>query len=42
MTSRQRQMMGDLDEGYDPTDYFKPKDQIEVIMEGLDFECLHV
>lgn len=42
MTSRQRRMMGDLDEGYDPTDYFKPKDQIQVIMESLDFECLHV
>jgi len=39
MTPRQRRMMGDLGENYTPTDYFKPKDQIEVIMKDLDFEC---
>ncbi len=36
MTARRRRLMGDLGEGYTPTDYFKPKDQIEVIMGGID------
>ena len=35
MTPRRRRLMGDLGDGYTPTDYFKPKDQIEVIMEGF-------
>jgi hypothetical protein len=39
MTPRQRRMMGELQEGYDVTEYYKPQDQIEVMMEGLDFEC---
>ncbi len=42
MTPRRRRLMGDMGEGYTPTDYFKPKDQIEVIMDGLDFECPNV
>ena len=42
MTPRRRRMMGDLGEGYEAVDYFKPKDQVEVIMEGLDFECPNV
>ena len=42
MTTRQRRLMGDLGEGYKATDYFKPKDQIEVIMDGLDFECPNI
>lgn len=41
MTPRQRRMMGDLGENYQAVDYFKPKDQVEVIMDGLDFECPH-
>ncbi len=39
MTPRRRRLMGDMGENYTATDYFKPKDQIEIIMEGLDFEC---
>ncbi|HIC00605.1 MAG: phytanoyl-CoA dioxygenase family protein [Candidatus Poribacteria bacterium] len=42
MTTRQRRLMGDLGECYTATDYFKPKDQIEVIMDGLDFECPNI
>ena len=42
MTPRRRRMMGDLGEGYEPVDYFKPKDQIDIIMDGLDFECPNV
>ena len=42
MTPRRRRLMGDMGENYTATDYFKPKDQIEVIMDGLDFECPHV
>lgn len=42
MTPRRRRMMGDLGESYTATDYFKPRDQIEVIMEGLEFECPNV
>ena len=42
MTPRRRRLMGDLGEGYTATDYFKPKDQIEVISEGLGFECPNV
>lgn len=35
MTPRRRRLMGDLGESYTATDYYKPKDQIEVIMGGL-------
>ena len=45
MTPRRRRLMGDMGdmgENYTATDYFKPKDQIEIIMDGLDFECPHV
>ena len=42
MTPRRRRLMGDLGENYTATDYFKPKDQIDVIMDGLDFECPNV
>ena len=42
MTPRRRRLMGDMGKNYTPTDYFKPHDQIEVIMDGLDFECPHV
>ena len=38
MTPRQRRMMGDMGPGYTATDYFKPKDQLEVILEGIDQE----
>ena len=39
MTPRRRRLMGDMGERYTANDYFKPHDQIEVIMEGLEFEC---
>ncbi|MGA1195320.1 MAG: phytanoyl-CoA dioxygenase family protein [Candidatus Latescibacterota bacterium] len=42
MTPRRRRLMGDMGEKYTATDYFKPHDQIDVIMDGLDFECPHV
>ena len=42
MTPRRRRLMGDMGKNYTATDYFKPKDQIEVIMDGLNFECPHV
>ena len=42
MTPRRRRLMGDMGAHYTATDYFKPRDQIEVITEGLDFECPHV
>lgn len=42
MTPRRRRLMGDLGKNYTPTDYFKPKNQIDIIMSGLDFECPHV
>lgn len=42
MTPRRRRLMGDMGEHYTATDYFKPHDQIEVIMDGLDFACPHV
>ena len=42
MTPRRRRLMGDMGENYTATDYFKPKDQIDVIMDGLDFECPNV
>ena len=39
MTPRRRRLMGDLGKNYTATDYFKPSDQIKVIMDGLDFKC---
>jgi hypothetical protein len=42
MTPRRRRLVGDMGPNYTPTDYFKPKDQIEIIMDGFDFECPHV
>jgi hypothetical protein len=33
MTPRQRRLMGDMGLGYTATDYFKPKDQLEVVLE---------
>jgi hypothetical protein len=33
MTPRQRRLMGDMGIGYTATDYFKPKDQLEVVLE---------
>ena len=42
MTPRRRRLMGDMGKNYTATDYFKPKDQIGIIMDGLDFECSHV
>ena len=42
MTPRRRRLMGDMGKNYTATDYFKPKDQIEIIMDGLGFECPHV
>tara|TARA_A100001037_G_scaffold158154_1_gene142514 strand:- start:12 stop:812 length:801 start_codon:yes stop_codon:yes gene_type:complete len=38
MTPRQRRLMGDMGDGYTATDYFKPKDQLEVVLEGIDLE----
>lgn len=38
MTPRQRRLMGDMGPGYTATDYFKPKDQLEVILDGLEME----
>ena len=35
MTPRRRRLMGDLGKGYTPTDYYKPKDQLGVIL-GAD------
>jgi ectoine hydroxylase-related dioxygenase (phytanoyl-CoA dioxygenase family) len=32
MTPRRRRLFGDMGEGYHPTDYFKPKDQLEIIL----------
>lgn len=31
MTPRRRRLFGDMGEGFHPTDYYKPKDQIEII-----------
>ena len=47
MTPRRRRLMGDMGDGMQngenqATDYFKPTDQIEVMMSGLDFPCPHV
>lgn len=36
MTARQRRLMGDMGPDYTATDYFKPKDQLETILTGLD------
>ena len=47
MTPRRRRLMGDmgpdaLQNGENQaTDYFKPVDQIETMMEGYEFECPH-
>ena len=32
MTARRRRLFGDMGENYHPTDYYKPKDQLEVIL----------
>ena len=40
MTPRRRRLMGDLGQDYTPTDYFKPKDQLEVILGDLNYECV--
>ncbi|MAZ54103.1 MAG: hypothetical protein CMO31_08865 [Trueperaceae bacterium] len=37
MTTRQRRLMGDMGAGYSPTDYYKPQDQLEKILTGLDW-----
>jgi len=29
--------MGDMGAGYSPTDYYKPQDQLEKILTGLDW-----
>ena len=47
MTPRRRRLMGDMGDSLQngenqATDYFKPTDQIEVMMTGLDFSCPHV
>ncbi len=36
MTARQRRLMGDMGPNYTATDYFKPQDQLEKILPGLD------
>jgi len=46
LSPRRRRLLGDMGDNQQngenqATDYFKPKDQIEVMMEGLDFECPH-
>ena len=40
MTPRRRRLMGDMGQDYTPTDYFKPKDQLEVILGDLNYECV--
>ena len=47
MTPRRRRLMGDMGEprsemNYAKPPYFKPTDQVEVIMDGLDFECPNI
>ncbi len=42
MTPRRRRLMGDMGANYTATDYFKPHDQIAVMMDGLDFKCSNV
>jgi hypothetical protein len=37
MTTRQRRLMGDMGPDYLPTDYYKPQDQLEKILTGLDW-----
>ncbi len=37
MMARQRRMTGELQEGCDATERYKPQDQIDVVMDGLDF-----
>lgn len=46
LSPRRRRLLGDMGSNQQngenqATDYFKPKDQIEVMMEGLDFPCPH-
>ena len=36
MTPRQRRLMGDMGPDYTATDFFKPKDQLEVILDGIE------
>ncbi|NKB65653.1 MAG: hypothetical protein GKR89_01210 [Candidatus Latescibacteria bacterium] len=36
MTARQRRLMGDMGPEYTATDYFKPHDQLETILAGLE------
>ena len=40
MTPRQRRLMGDMGPDYTPTDFFKPKDQLEVILDGIEQEAV--
>jgi len=42
MTPRRQRLLGDMGERYTANDFFKPLDQIDVIMEGLEFECPNV
>ncbi len=41
MTPRRRRLFGDMGEAYHPTDYYKPKDQLEIILsdEWKDVMC---
>ncbi len=36
MTLWQRRLMGDMGSEYTATDYFKPHDQLETMLAGLD------
>ena len=34
LSPRRRRLLGDLGEGYTATDYYKPKDQLDVMLSG--------
>jgi len=36
MTPRQRRLMGDMGPNYTAVDYFNPKDQLEIILDGIE------
>jgi len=36
LTPRQRRLMGDIGPQYGPADYFSPKDQLEIILDGIE------
>ena len=36
LSRRQRRLMGDMGPAYNPSDFFNPKDQLEIILDGID------